>query len=70
MEFIDIVSRGFSRAAVCCHTAPHGILNDEHSQLFELFAELFDVKADDAVIDISRKSFSSWSLKSDAVMDR
>ena len=31
---------------------PHGILHDEHTQLFELLAQLLDVKADDAVIDI------------------
>ena len=29
-----------------------GILHDEHTQLFELLAQLLDVKADDAVIDI------------------
>ena len=52
VEFIDIVPRGFSRAAVCRHAAPHGILNDEHPQLFELLTELLDVKADYAVVDV------------------
>ena len=52
MELVCIVPGGFSGTAVGCHTPPHGILHDEHTQLFELLAQLLDVKADDAVIDI------------------
>ena len=52
MELVCIVPGGFSGTAVGGHTPPHGILHDEHTQLFELLAQLLDVKADDAVIDI------------------
>jgi len=52
MELVCIVPGGFSGTAVGGHTPPYGILHDEHTQLFELLAQLLDVKTDDAVIDI------------------
>ena len=52
MELVCIVPGGFSGTAVGGHTPPHGILHDEHTQLFELLAQLLDVKTDDSVIDI------------------
>ena len=52
MEFVDIVSCRLSGITIGGHTSPHGILHDEHSQLFELLAELLDVETDDAVVDV------------------
>ena len=34
------------------YPVPDLILNDEHPNLFQLFSQFFDVKADNAVIDI------------------
>ena len=50
MELINVVSCIFLCIAVDGNTIPHLILHDEHTQLFELLAQFFDVKADKAVI--------------------
>ena len=50
MELINVVSCVFLCIAVDGDTIPHLILHDEHTQLFELLSQLFNVKADKAVI--------------------
>ena len=40
------------RIAVQCHAVPDLVLDHEHSELFELFAEIFDIEADDAVVEL------------------
>ena len=52
MELVCIVPGGFSGTTVGGDTPPHSILHDEHTEFFQLLAKLFDVKTDDAVIDI------------------
>ena len=43
---------GFSGTAVGGNTPPHGILHDQHTEFFQLLAQLLDVEADDTVVDI------------------
>ena len=50
MEFVYIVPCVLFSAAVDGDTVPDLILYDEHPQFFQLFAQLLDVEADDAVI--------------------
>ena len=52
VKLIDKIPGGFSGFTVGGHAPPHGILHDEHPQLFELLAKLFYVKTDDTVIDM------------------
>ena len=52
MELINVVSCIFLCIAVDGNTIPHLILHDEHTQLFELLAQLFNVKADKTVIQL------------------
>ena len=52
VELIDVVARGFSRLAVACHAVPNLVLHDQHSELLELLAQLLDVVANDAVVDV------------------
>ena len=43
VHFINIVSGGLVDFTIECHPVPDLILYDEHTDLFELFAELLDV---------------------------
>ena len=52
MELIDIVAGGFSCRPVDGDAVPHLILNDQHPQLLQLLAQLLDVIADDAVVNV------------------
>ena len=52
MELIHIVSGGLMGRTVHRHPVPDLILDYEHPYLFQLFSQFFDVKADNAVIDI------------------
>lgn len=52
VKFVHIVSCGFSLAPVHRDTVPYLVLDDQHTQVFELFPQLFDIKAHQAVVDI------------------
>ena len=52
MELIHVVACGLVLGAVDRHPVPDLILHDEHTQLLELLAQLLDVVADEAVVDI------------------
>ena len=52
VKFVHIVTGGSSIGTVGGHPAPHLILRDQHAQLLQLFAELLDVVADQAVVDV------------------
>ena len=49
MKLIDIVPGRFD-ATVDRNSVPYLILNDEHSNLFQLLSKFFDIKADNTVI--------------------
>ena len=40
------------RRPVDRHTVPHLILDNQHPQLFQLFPQVFDVKADNPVVQL------------------
>ena len=50
MELVYIVPGVLFAVAVDGDTVPDLILNDEHPQFFQLFAQLFDVETDNSVI--------------------
>ena len=52
MHLIHIISGGLSAAAIGRNATPNLVLHDEHTELFHLLAQLFDVIADDSVVDI------------------
>ena len=52
MHLIHIIPGGLATAAVCRDTPPHLILHDEHTEFLHLLAQLLDVVADDAVVDV------------------
>ena len=52
VELVHIVAGGLAGRAVLRDTAPDLVLNDQHAELFQLFAELLDVVADQTVLDI------------------
>ena len=52
MELVDIVAGRLARLAVDGDAIPHGVLHDEHPDLFELLSQLLDVEIDDTVVDI------------------
>ena len=52
MHLVHIIPGGLAAAAVCRDTPPHLILHNEHTELLHLLAQLLDVVADDAVIDV------------------
>ena len=49
MELIDVVPGGFD-ATVDRNSVPYLILDDEHSDFFQLLSKFFDIKADNTVI--------------------
>ena len=52
MHLVDVITGGLALDAVCCHAVPHLILYDEHAELFELLAQVLDVVADQAIMDV------------------
>ena len=52
MELIYIVAGGLASRTVDGNAVPHLILNDEHPKLLELLAQLLDVVAHHAVLNI------------------
>ena len=52
MKFIDIVAGDFSFCTVACYSVPDVILNNQHTDLFQLIAQFLDVKADDTVVEV------------------
>ena len=52
MELVHIVAGGPAGRAVFRDAAPDLVLDDQHPELFQLFTELLDVIADQAVLDI------------------
>ena len=52
MRSIDVIAGAFPFSPVGGHAAPDLVLDDEHAQLFQLLAQFFDVKADQAVLNI------------------
>ena len=52
MEFVHVVPGGFAFGAVFGHAAPYLILNDQHTELFELLAQFLDVVANKPVLHI------------------
>lgn len=52
VELVHIVAGGLTGRAVLRNTAPDLVLDDQHTELLQLFAELLDVVADQAVLDI------------------
>ncbi len=58
VELVYIVSRVLFVVAVDGNTVPDLILNNEHTQLFKLFSQLFDVEADN--VRLSSSTFVWW----------
>ena len=56
MELVHVVSGGLALGAVDGYSVPDLILHDEHSELLELLAQLLDVIADEADVDIHIRS--------------
>ena len=52
MELVHIVAGGFTGITVGGHTPPDLILHHQHTDLFQLLAQLLDVIADNAVVDV------------------
>ena len=52
MALVYVVPCGFVLVSVYGDTVPNCVLNDEHTYLFELFAELLDIKGNNAILDI------------------
>ena len=52
MHLIDVIAGRLALNSVGGHTVPHLILHDEHTQLFQLLAQVLDVVADQAVMDV------------------
>ena len=50
MELVYIVPRVLFAVAINGNAVPDLILDDEHTQLFQLLAQLFDIETDNAVI--------------------
>ena len=52
VELVHIVAGGLALAPVYRDTIPYLVLDDQHPQVFQLFPQLFDIEADQAVVDI------------------
>ena len=53
MELVDVVASDLLFLTVCGNPVPHGILNDQHTDLFELVAKLLNIEADDTIAHIN-----------------
>ena len=63
MKFIDIVAGDFSFRTVSCHSVPDVILNDQHTDLFQLIAQFLNVKADDTILQVNIRSVIEQILR-------
>ena len=52
VHLVDVVAGGLVGGAVDGDTVPHLVLDHQHTDFFQLLAQLLDVVADDAVIDV------------------
>ena len=52
MALVYVVPCGFVLVSVYGDTVPNCVLHDEHTYLFQLFAELLDIKGNNAILDI------------------
>ena len=52
VHLVDIVAGGLVGSAVNGNAVPHLILDHQHTDFLELLAQLLDVIADNAVIDV------------------
>ena len=52
MELVAEIPCRLALAAVLRHAAPNLVLDNEHPQLFQLFAQLFNIKGHNAVFDV------------------
>ena len=52
MELVHIVAGGLTQPPVDGDAVPHLILDNQHTELLQLLAQLLDVVADNAVVDI------------------
>ena len=63
MKFIDIVAGDFSFRTVACHSVPDVILNNQHTDLFQLIAQFLNVKADDTILQVNIRSVIEQILR-------
>ena len=52
VEFVNEIPGGFTDIPVLGNPVPYLILNNQHSQIFELLAQLLDIEAYQPVVDI------------------
>ena len=52
MELVNKIPGGFTEVSVLGYSVPYLILNDKHTQAFQLLAQLLDIEAYKAVVDI------------------
>ena len=52
MHLVDVVAGGLVSGTVDGNAVPHLILDYQHTDLFQLLAQLLNVIADNAVIDV------------------
>jgi len=52
VHLVDVVAGGLVGSAVDGNAVPHLVLHHQHTDLFQLLAQLLDVIADNAVVDV------------------
>ena len=52
VHLVDVVTGGFVGSTVDGNAVPHLVLDHQHTDLFQLLAQLLDVVADDTVVDV------------------
>ncbi len=52
MHLVDVVAGGLAGGPVDGDAVPHLVLHHQHPDLFQLLAQLLDVVADNAVVDV------------------
>ena len=53
MKLINVIASDLLFLTVCGNSVPHGILNDQHTDLFELVAKLLNIEADNTIAHIN-----------------
>ena len=53
MKLVDIITGCLFTLTVCEHSVPDSILNDEHTNLFELIAKLLNIETYDTIAHIN-----------------
>ena len=53
MKFVNVVTSDFFLFTVSGHTIPHRILNDKHTDFFQLIAEFLNIEANQAVCQVN-----------------